>query len=41
VNTLEDWSVIALEDWALIRRLARNSAPPGEVPLSDGHVEQA
>jgi hypothetical protein len=36
VNTLDDWGVITLEDWALIRRLAAEGVPKAQIAVRLG-----
>jgi transposase len=36
VNTLDDWGVITLEDWALIRRLAADGVPKAQIAVRLG-----
>jgi hypothetical protein len=36
VNTLNDWGVITLEDWALIRRLAAEGVPKAQIAVRLG-----
>ena len=36
MNTLDDWGVITLEDWALIRRLAAEGVPKAQIAVRLG-----